>query len=42
MGIIIYLFTLTITLTKLKFGFYKGHIYGLFVPVKNTSPNKYN
>ena len=27
---------------NLEFGFYKSHIYGLFTPVKNTLPNKYN
>ena len=29
-------------LTKLESDFYKSHIYGLFTPVKNTFPNKYN
>ena len=32
----------TFILSKLEFGFYKSHIYGLFTPVKNTFPNKYN
>ena len=29
-------------LTKLESDFFKSHIYGLFIPVKNTFPNKYN
>ena len=40
--LVIYFFILTFILTKLEFGFYKSHIYGLFTPVKNTSPNKYS
>ena len=40
--IILLFFNFTFILTKLEFGFYKSHIYGLFTPVKNTSPNKYN
>ena len=32
----------TFILSKLEFGFYKSHIYGLFTPVKSTFPNKYN
>ena len=35
-------FIFTFILTKLEFGFYKSHIHGPFIPVKNTSPNKYN
>ena len=35
-------FIFTFILTKLEFGFYRSHIYGLFKPLKNTSPNKYN
>ena len=35
------LFIFTFILTKLEFGFYKSHIYGLFKPVKNTFPIKY-
>ena len=31
----------TFIISKLEFGFYKSHIYGLFTPVKNTFPNKY-
>ena len=39
----IYLFIyFAFILSKLKFGFYKSHIYGLFAPVKNTFSNKYN
>ena len=29
-AVIIFLFILTFILTKLEFGFYKSHIYGLF------------
>ena len=39
---IFYLFIFTFILTKLEFGFYESHINGLFTPVKNTFPNKYN
>ena len=37
-----YVFIFTFILSKLEFGFYKSHIYGLFTLVKNTFPNKYN
>ena len=37
-----YLFIFTSFLTKLEFGFYDSFIYGLFTPVKNNFPNKYN
>ena len=36
------LFIFTFILIKLEFGFYKSHVYGLFSPVKNTFPNRYN
>ena len=40
---VIFLFIyFTFILSKLEFGFYKSRIYGLFTPVKNTFPNKYN